>query len=285
MSKTLTLSGLRRLIQLALSDHAIETADLESRLIIEEASGLSRSDQILAAGKVIAPELESKALLMLNRRLDGEPLDHIFGYREFYGLRFEINRHVLSPRPETEMLVDFILTQTAQDQAFRFLDLGTGSGAVAISMLANRPKAKAIATDISAEALAIAQQNADIHNVSHRLSLIRGDWAEALSGHFDFIVSNPPYIDSNSMMELSREVRDYDPVIALHGGDDGLEAYRIILGQSKSLLNRAGKIAVEIGYDQGESVFELFKDQGYHNVTLQKDLAGQPRMITADATD
>lgn len=285
MSKTLTLSGLRRLIQLALSDHAIEGADLESRLIIEEASGLSRSDQILAAGTEIAPELETKALLMLNRRLDGEPLDHIFGYREFYGLRFEINRYVLSPRPETEMLVDFILTQTARDQAFRFLDLGTGSGAVAISVLANRPKAKAIATDISAEALSMAHQNADIHNVSDRLSFIQGHWAEALSDRFDFIVSNPPYIDSHSMKGLSREVRDYDPAIALHGGDDGLEAYRIIVGQAKSLLNRTGKIAVEIGYDQGESVFELFEDQRYNNVTLQKDLAGQPRMITADATD
>lgn len=285
MSKTIKLSQLRRLVQLALRDHAIDDAQLESRLIIEEASGLTRAEQILVEEKAVTPEIEAKVLLMLNRRLDGEPLDHIFGYKEFYGFRFEINRHVLSPRPETEMLVDLILSHTTKDQVFELLDLGTGSGAIAISVLVHRPNAKAIATDISIEALVVSGRNAERHKVSDRLSLVQGHWAEAIRNSFDFIVSNPPYIDGKAMQTLSHEVREYDPEIALFGGDDGLEAYRIITRQAKDLLKPTGKLAVEIGFDQGSTVFELFGNQGYTNISLQKDLAKIDRMIHADATD
>ncbi len=285
MSKNLTLSELTRVVRTALQDHAIDDAELESRFIIENVTGLTSAERILGENEVVSRNIETKVFEMMNRRLDGEPLDHIFGYKEFYGLKFEINRHVLSPRPETEMLVDFILSRTTPDQAFEILDLGTGSGAIAITVLASRPKAKAIATDICPKALSLARRNADLHNVVSRLSLVQGYWAEALSGSFDFIVSNPPYIDAHTMNKLSREVREYDPTIALLGGEDGLAAYRIIIKQAKALMKSHGKIAVEIGFDQGETVSLLFKNQGYQNITLKKDLAGRDRVIVADATD
>jgi len=284
MSVSINLKDLRRLIQHALTDNGVDDAALESRWIIEEATGLTRAEQILSEQNPVDPNYEAKATHMLNRRLDGEPLNYVFGYKEFYGLRFVIDRHVLSPRPETEMLVDFVLSRTKLEQKFEILDLGTGSGAIAIAILTHRPNATAIAIDVSSKALKVARQNAQQHKVDNRLALVQSDWGAGISNKFDFIVSNPPYIDKPAMTKLDKEVLNFDPEIALFGGVDGLEAYRQISQQSAALLKSGGEMAVEIGFDQGETVTLLFKDQGFQKTKLSKDLSGLDRMLSFVAT-
>ena len=281
----MTLRKLRQTLITTLNHAGIESPELDARWIIEHVTGLSRSEQILAENDQVTEDKKAKAISCLDRRIAGAPLDIIFGFKEFYGLRFEINEHVLSPRPETEMLVDFVLNQTKEDEAFRLLDLGTGSGAIVISILAHRPNASAIAVDISEAALEMAAKNAKIHQVANRLSFIKSSWASALSDKFDIVVSNPPYIDTKAMTELSPEVRDHDPEISLHGGEDGLEAYRSILSQLSIILKPRGRIAVEIGYDQGQAVSDMFADAGLRSVEVSKDLSGNDRMVTAIATN
>jgi len=284
MPETLTLGTLRRIVRLALKDGQIEDVHLESSLIIEHASGLERAQQIMAEEECIKPEIEAEVYQILNRRLDGEPLDYIFGYKDFYGLRFEIDGHVLSPRPETEMLVDYVLENTTADQSFEFIDLGTGSGAIAIAILENRPNARAAAIDISARALKTARRNAQIHNVHNRIRFIQGNWGYGVTGQFDFLVSNPPYIDAAAMKNLPKAVSLYDPEIALAGGEDGLGAYRSILKQAKRLLKQGGHLVLEIGFDQGRSVSNLVKAQGFTSISVANDLSDHPRRVSAIAT-
>ena len=279
MQQAVTLKDYQLQLMKALKDGDVEYPGLEAKWIMEQVTGLSRTEQIISENRLMDSAEVSEILIMLKRRLSGEPLDFIFGYKEFYGLRFDINKHVLSPRPETEMLVDFVLERTAPQEVFSLLDLGTGSGAIVISVLFQRPNARAIAVDISEEALKIAKRNAQKHSVSERLKLIQGSWDSAIGETFDFILSNPPYIDSAAMEELSPDVRGYDPEIALHGGDDGLVAYREILKHVPGMMNKAGWLAMEIGFDQGLSVPELIANVGFQNVGVLKDYSGHDRVV------
>lgn len=279
MQQAVTLKDYQLQLMKALKGGDVEYPDLEAKWIMEQVTGLSRTEQIISENRLMDSAEVSEILTMLKRRLSGEPLDFIFGCKEFYGLRFDINEHVLSPRPETEMLVDFVLERTAPQEVFSLLDLGTGSGAIVVSVLFQRPNARAIAVDISEEALRIAKRNAQKHSVSERLRLIQGSWDSAIGETFDFILSNPPYIDSEAMEELSPDVRGYDPEIALHGGDDGLVAYREILKHVPGMMNKTGWLAMEIGFDQGLSVPELIANVGFQNVGVLKDYSGYDRVV------
>ena len=283
MSKALTISALRLLLKDKLLEGQIESAGLEASFIVENVTGLSRSAQIMEPDNTVSADLMEKAINMVQRRLEGEPLDHIFGYREFYGFRFDINRHVLSPRPETEMLVDFVLEQTTPDDAFTFVDLGTGSGAIAIAVLKHRLNARGVAVDVSDKALLMARQNAARHKVLSRLEFVKSDWGAEITDTFDFLLSNPPYIDGLAMTELADDVRNYDPEIALSGGPDGLFAYRIIAKQAVPMLNPSGQLALEIGFDQGAAVSSLLKYLEFEAISITKDLSGHDRMVTAQA--
>lgn len=285
MPKNLSLDQLRRSVRRAFLQDGIEAVDLETRLLIEHVFGLTHSEQIVAADNPVSLADKNKVHHLLDRRLSGEPLDYILGYREFYGLRFEINEHVLSPRPETEMLVDYILGNTDKNQVFNFVDLGTGSGAIAISILCHRPNARAIAVDVSEKALLMAKKNAEGLGVGCRIEFFQSDWGGSISGRFDYVVSNPPYIDDKAMRELSSEVSHFDPKLALFGGEDGLEAYRVIIDQSRMLLKSGGKLIFEIGFDQGTSVPELLAQKGYEQITVEQDLAGHDRLVAAIATN
>lgn len=282
MSKALTVSALRRVLRERLSEGQVESAGLEASFIVEYVTGLSRSAQIMEPDNTVGADLAEKAITMIQRRLAGEPLDHIFGYREFYGFRFDINRHVLSPRPETEMIVDFVLEQTTPDEAFTFVDLGTGSGAIAIAILKHRPNARGVAVDVSEKALLMAGQNAKRHKVLSRLEIVKSDWGDKITDTFDFLLSNPPYIDGLAMNALADDVRHYDPEIALSGGEDGLRAYRIIAKQALTLLNRGGRLAFEIGFDQGSSVSSLLEPFEFDAISITKDLSGHDRIVTAE---
>ena len=280
MSKPLNLSQLRSLLRRRLLEAGIEEAALEVTFIVEFVTGLDRSQQIINAKSLVESDDCVKAESIVKRRLTGEPLDHIFGFKEFYGLRFEVNSDVLSPRPETEMLVDFVLEKTSPESEFKFADLGTGSGAIAVSVLESRPLASGMAIDVSNSALEIARRNAKRLIKRGELRFLQTNWLDNVTESFDFIISNPPYIDARAMTELSIEVKKYDPELALSGGDDGLAAYREISVSAVNSLKSDGYLVFEIGYDQGPSVSNILKTKGFSDIRVYKDLTGHDRMVT-----
>jgi release factor glutamine methyltransferase len=230
---------------------------------------------------VAAPEALNKLQAMGARRLRGEPVVRILGEKDFYGRPFTLGDATLVPRPETEMLVVRGLELLEGRQHKTILDLGTGTGCIAISILAESPSARGVAVDLSPEALVTAQHNADRHGVEQRLSLRKGSWFAPLTDGeaFDLIVSNPPYISSAEIEGLAIEVRDHDPRLALDGGADGLEPYRLIMADAARWLKPDGAILVEIGSTQAIPVTALFIQAGFRDVRVHQDLAGLDRVV------
>lgn len=257
------------------------TAALDAKLLAGHVLGLDALGLALRESDV-APEHAVMALApLLQRRLGGESVARIIGYKQFYGLDFVLSPATLEPRPDTELLVDLALL--ALPPRGKLLDLGTGTGCIPIAVLANRPEALGLATDLNPLALEIAAENARRHGVAERLSLRQGDWFGAVTGEemFDLILSNPPYIASSVVDTLAPEVRDFDPRLALDGGADGLAPYRVIADEASRFLRVNGQVLVEIGYDQGEAVAALFRAAGFANVAVHKDLAGLDRVVCA----
>lgn len=261
----------------------IDTPELDARLIAQHIFGLDAMALVRREREAIpdewAAELERAAL----RRLAGEPVSRIVGEREFWGLRFALNAATLDPRPETELLVGEAIAFAEHKRSPRFVDLGTGSGAIAVAIASAIPKARGFATDISEEALAAARANAERHGVAARIDFRQGIWWQAVphTELFDLIVSNPPYIAREEIATLQPEVRLFDPKLALDGGWDGLEAYRAIASQAARRLNPGGLVLLEIGANQGETVTRIFSRAGFGRVEVQKDLAGLDRLVIA----
>ena len=261
----------------------ISTPDLDASLLLEAATGTSTLQRITHPDSEITEEGWRTLATFINRRASNEPLHRITGAREFYGLLLQLNQNTLVPRPETEILVDTVLPFVKQcarnNGTCEILDLGTGSGAIALSLLKQEPNVRATATDISMDALHMATQNAKTHEVEDRFSPLCSNWFDKVTGKFDLIVSNPPYIASSIIETLDSEVRDYDPVLALDGGADGLGAYKIIASKCFSFLSKGGRIAVEIGYDQKSAVTNLFEAAGLRLIDAVDDLSGQNRVL------
>ncbi|ABD54724.1 peptide chain release factor N(5)-glutamine methyltransferase [Jannaschia sp. CCS1] len=208
-------------------------------------------------------------------RKSRQPLSQIIGEVEFYGRRFFVNSDVLTPRPDTETLVDQALSGGFE----RVLDLGTGSGCVLATLLAERPGSNGVGTDLSQPALEVAARNVARQGVQDRAVLVHSDWFEAVQGQFDLILSNPPYIAAAEMRGLAPEVRDWEPHVALTPGGDGLTAYRIITAAGPMHLRAGGRLMVEIGLDQGAAVAELFRAAGFGDVRITQDLSGHDRVV------
>jgi len=278
-----TLGGLVAHARRALRDAGQPEAALDARLIVEHATGAQRADLLLDADRPVAADVAEAALAMLKRRLAGEPVHRIIGHREFYGLRLVLSPGTLEPRPDTEALVDLALpfARAAADThgRCRILDLGTGTGAVALALLSAEPRATALAADISADALATAAANADMTGNAARLRTVRSDWYDAVEGRFHIIVSNPPYIASNEIGSLALEVRGHDPLAALDGGADGLDAYRAIAAGAAAHLEADGTVAVEIGIGQAAAVDAIFARHGFRLAREAKDLGGVLRAL------
>jgi release factor glutamine methyltransferase len=257
-----------------------ETAALDAKLLTGQALGLDALSLATREAEPVSDADAGQVAELMQRRMGGESVARIIGEREFYGLAFALNAATLEPRPDTELLVDLALE--ALPQGGRLLDLGTGTGCIPISILANRPDGTALATDLSVEALDMARQNAERHGVQWRLEFAQGSWFEPLERQsFDLIVSNPPYIASAVVETLAPEVRQFDPRLALDGGPDGLAPYRVIAGQAHRFLKPSGQVMVEIGYDQGEAVATLFRDAGFADINVHKDLGGLDRVVWA----
>ncbi len=220
---------------------------------------------------------------MVDARLTGKPVAYITGEQEFWSLTFAVNEHTLVPRPDTETLVSVGLDSIMDVHSPTILDLGTGSGCVLLSLLHERGDATGLGIDLSAAALDIAQQNADNHNLSARVRLIQSDWFDGVPADmlFDLIVSNPPYIPAGDIDTLMPDVRDFEPVSALEGGDDGLECYREIASSAPLKLPQGGILAVEVGIDQAQAVSDLFAKSGLQISGVRQDLAGVDRVVFA----
>lgn len=258
----LTIDASRRALATQFKARGIETPELDARLLIGAALDLDHTALAAQAARLITSE-ESKAIAgFAQRRMAHEPVARILGRKEFWGLDFELSAATLVPRPDTETVIEAALEAFRNDlrsAALRIADIGTGSGAILLALLSEFPEATGVGTDISAEALATAELNARRFDLAGRASFVQCDYAAALSGPFDLIVSNPPYIPSSHIATLDRDVRDHDPVLALDGGTDGLDAYRAIIPQAAALLGLGGILIVETGHDQSTPVSDLMQ--------------------------
>lgn len=274
-----TLLGLRRRLAAA----GIASFALDARLILSAATGLAHEALIAQPERPLSADEASLLDELANRRLAREPLSRILAEREFYGRPFTIGPASLDPRPDTETLVERALGfAKASLQPVEILDLGTGSGAILVTLLAELPDARGTGTDLSLAALEEAEANAIRHGVAERVRFVPADWCEGLEGSFDLIVSNPPYVPSGDIHRLEPEVRDHDPSRALDGGPDGLDAYRAIAAGARRLLAPGGLLAVEIGAGQNNAVSAVFARQGWDpasTAAICRDLAGHIRVL------
>jgi release factor glutamine methyltransferase len=253
---------------------------IDARLLVEAAADATRADIVADPHRALTPEQEATFEDYVSRRTKREPVSHILGRKGFWKIMLSVNPHVLTPRPDTEVIVDMALKSFPEQMAFQMLDLGVGSGAILLSILAERPAAKGLGIDVSEEALAVARENAANLGLAGQVALMRGDWTAGLGeASFDLVVSNPPYIASDVIQELEPEVRDHEPRLALDGGADGLDAYRILAPEILRVLKPGGMFAVEIGYDQKAPVEALFKAAGASGVHTVLDLANRDRVV------
>jgi release factor glutamine methyltransferase len=261
----------------------IDDPALEARMIVEHCTGTDRRDAIASPGRIVASEQIAAIDRALARRLAGEPVHRIFGWRDFYGLRLKLSPDTLEPRPDTETLVDAVvplLREIAEREGrCSVLDLGTGTGAIALAIAANVPETVVTATDVSAGALAAATENAAANRLAERFVPLLSNWFSAINGKFHAIVSNPPYIPADEIDGLQPEVRLHDPRRALDGGADGLVAYRAIAEGAAIHLESDGIVAVEVGEGQRRDVQRIFAEAGYRMVSVHRDLAGTERVL------
>jgi len=262
-----------------LRDGGIDGATRDARLLLADAMGLGVDRLTIEAEKTVSQmDLETFSA-MLDRRVGHEPVARILGRRAFWGRDFMVTPDVLDPRPETETLIAAALEGAP---AAQILDMGTGTGILALTLLAEWPQARAVASDVSEEALIVCVKNAGQHGLGAQLSVVVSDWYQQIDGQFDLIVSNPPYIAAAEMGDLAEEVRQFDPFIALSPGGDGLDAYREIAAGAPAHLVPDGRILVEIGPTQGAAVSALFQDAGLSETTVFPDMDGRPRVVAAN---
>ena len=258
-----------------LTEAQVPDADLDAWYLLEWCTGVNRSHYLAWPEEAISPEQEEQYRQTLNQRERRIPLQQITGEQEFMGLSFYVNEHVLIPRQDTEVLVE----ETAKflKDGMSFLDLCTGSGCFLLSLLHLRAGAEGTGADLSPEALKVAAQNRERLGV--KAELIESDLFDKIEGAFDVIVSNPPYIKREEIETLMDEVRLHEPYMALDGHEDGLYFYRKIAEEAPKHLRAGGGLFLEIGWDQGESVSELLREQGFSDVKVVKDLAGLDRVV------
>jgi release factor glutamine methyltransferase len=279
-----TVAEARRTLAATLHAGGLDTPDLDARILLGHALGLDHAALAAAATRRLGVDEENAVAALANRRLAGEPVARILGYKEFWSLPLRVDAATLVPRPETETVVEAALAAIdaggPRSRNLRIADLGTGSGALILALLSELPNAFGVGTDASTKALAVARDNA------RRLAQIRArfiacDVAAALRGPFDAIVSNPPYIASGDIAALAPDVRDFDPHLALDGGADGLHFYRTIAAAAPTLLAPGGVLVVELGIGQAEPVAHLFAAAGLAPSPPYPDLNGTPRALVA----
>jgi len=260
-----------------LRDSGVREAELDARLLLEYVCHTDRNTLLAHPEREVSEEERAKFLTLIERREKREPLQYITKEQEFMGLTFETSVNTLIPRQDTECLVEEAMKNLHDGMAI--LDVCCGTGCILLSLLHYSNDCTGVGVDIDANAVSLAKKNAK--NLGIDATFAVSDLFEAVEGTFDLITSNPPYIPTKVIETLDPEVKDYEPVAALDGGEDGLTFYRLIAAKAKQYLKRGGMIFFEIGYDQGEDVSEIMKENGYRHIEVKKDLAGLDRIVSA----
>ncbi|MGV1871158.1 MULTISPECIES: peptide chain release factor N(5)-glutamine methyltransferase [Agrobacterium] len=279
----LTVDAFAAQMRKRLTDAGIADPLTDTRLLMGEVVGFSLTDFVLNGTRLVSDEETAEIEAMIARREHGEPVHRILGHREFYGLDLVLSQGTLEPRPDTEVLVDALLPHVkriiANTGTARILDMGTGTGAICLALLHECPEATGVGSDISPDALETARKNANRHGLDARFEAVESHWFEQISGRFDIIVSNPPYIKTQVIETLDRDVRNFDPMLALDGGEDGLSPYRSIAEKAVDFLSEDGVIGVEIGYDQKVDVTAIFASNAYGCIEAIRDYGGNDRAL------
>ncbi len=285
-----SLGGAVRKLGRLFEEAGLGSPQLDARILVAEACGRDANRLILDRDAAVSADEAARIASFAARRLGGEPVSRILGRREFWGLSFKISPDTLDPRPETEVLVETVLShakaQGLSQAPLRILDLGTGSGCILGALLSELSQARGTGLDRSEAALAVARDNLSRLGLRDRVSFLCADWISAIGGGaFDVIVCNPPYIAPSEICQLGLEVRAHDPYLALDGGEDGLEAYRIIVPQAFAALRKGGLLVFEVGHRQSETVLDLMKHSapapGFSEVRILPDLGGAGRAVAA----
>ncbi|MCT4635684.1 MAG: peptide chain release factor N(5)-glutamine methyltransferase [Rickettsiales bacterium] len=263
-----------------LNDANIPTALLDARLLLQYAAKITQETVYLEPELIIPKDVIAVYNQYINRRINHEPVAKIIGKKSFWSSDFVVNKHVLDPRPDSEVIIETAINLFPnKNDALRVLDIGSGSGCLLLSILKEFPNATGIASDISEEALKVVKENIELLELGDRAKCIRQNWADDLMEKFDLIISNPPYIPTGDILALELDVKDYDPLLALDGGDDGLDPYRYLARQISSLLKPEAYAILEFGFDQGKSVRQIFMQQSYIINKMLFDLGGIERAI------
>ncbi|CCD91393.1 putative protein methyltransferase hemK modifies release factors RF-1 and RF-2 [Bradyrhizobium sp. ORS 375] len=280
-----SIDSARRAVAARLADAGLDSPELDARLLVGHALQLDLTGLVMHGQRQLSDEEAQRLDALVQRRLAGEPVARILGHKEFWGLELQLSADTLVPRPDTETVVELTLEHLqaggALARPLRIADLGTGSGAILLALLSELPQAFGVGTDINTAALTTARENARALGLDDRAALVACSYASALAPPFDLIVSNPPYIPSTDIADLAVEVRAHDPLRALDGGRDGLDAYRALIPQAASLLRPGGAVIVEVGQGQSDDVAGLMSETGLasDSSATKADLGGIPRAV------
>jgi len=281
VARMTTLVKTWKAAQERLKTAGIDSPAIDARLLLEAAADINRLDILNDPYRELTPEQLERYDGWIRRRLNREPVARILGRKAFWKILLNLTPDVLIPRPDTETVVETALAAFPEGMSFNMVDMGVGSGAVLLSVLAERPGARGLGTDISEEALAVARDNAANLGLSDRAAFLRTSWADGLAdASFDLVTSNPPYIRSEEIAGLDPEVHLHDPHLALDGGADGLDAYRALVPQTLRILKPLGIFVVETGWDQAEQVKALFSEAGFERLAVIQDLGARDRVVT-----
>ena len=253
------LSELQKNITKTLLDAGIKTNSLDARIILKETFNFDEKELIMNSDILISTSKVNEVKKILSRRLRGEPVSKIFRKRDFYDSTFLISDDVLDPRPETELIVDIANKYISENNYKSFIDLGTGSGCIILSILKENKNIKGLGLDISLNAINIAKKNSSRLELENHAMFLVSDWFSSVKETYDLIISNPPYISSGEIGTLSKGVKNYDPLISLDGGQDGLKCYREIAKDVNRIINKNGRVILEIGCNQAEDVIKIFE--------------------------
>lgn len=260
-----------------LKEHNCKEAVLDARLLLEYICHTNRNDLLAHGDREVSTDEAQRYERCIGRRAQGEPLQYITGEQDFMGLTFKTHESTLIPRQDTECLVEEAMMHL--HDGMRILDMCSGSGCILLSLLKYSNDCIGVGAELQPQAVALARENAE--NLGVEATFIESDLFGQVEGKYDLIVSNPPYIESEVIQTLDREVREHEPMSALDGGADGLDFYRIITKEARKYLSRGGKIFYEIGYNQAQDVSDILRDNGYIDIVVKKDLAGLDRVVYA----
>ena len=277
------LSGLQKKITKILAEGGIETNSLDARIILKEIFNFDEKELILNSDLILSESKISKVQKIITRRLNFEPVSKIFGKRDFYNSTFSISDDVLDPRPETENIVEIANNFILEKGYESFIDLGTGSGCIILSILKENKNLTAIGVDISIDAINIAKKNSKDMKLEKRSSFLVSNWLSSIYNSYDLIISNPPYIPSDEIITLSKTVKNFDPLISLDGGQDGLKCYKEIAQDINRVINKNGRVILEIGYNQAHDVIKIFESKEFKLLKIYNDINGLNRILTFES--